>query len=236
MDSVCMVKSENPFANSYLTDEEKTILQTEREIFNEADKNNGVPSNEMYNKLRKLYQDANLYFKAAELQEEQHKHYPNKVSYNSIGVNYHNSGNYNKAIKQYQKALATGEDNAYVYANLGNDLSITGRYDEALTYLQKAVELRGEYAIPMITMGEIYQGRDESEKSKEWFERAFNIMNNKFMNGNLDDVEKGWFESLAREMKKFDKARDIHESRKKKKNFISFNEDNLASVSTKKND
>lgn len=236
MDTVCEVNSENPFANSYLTDEERMILQTEREMYIEADRNKGVPSNEMYNKLRKMYQDADMDFKAAELQEEQHKYYPNKVSYNSIGVNYHNSGNYNKAIKSFQKALATGERNAYVYSNLGNDLAQTGQFDEALEYLQKAVELRGEYAIPMIVMGEIYQGKDEIDKAKEWNERAFNMMNSNFMNNNLDDVEKGWFISVARKLKKFDKVREIQESREKKKSLISFNEHNLASVSTKQFD
>ena len=212
------------------------ILQTEREMRIEADRNKGIPSNEMYDKLRKMYQDADMDFKAAELQEEQHKYYPNKVSYNSIGVNYHNSGNYNKAIKSFQKALATGERNAYVYSNLGNDLAQTGQFDEALEYLQKAVELRGEYAIPMIVMGEIYQGKDEIDKAKEWNERAFNIMNSNFMNNNLDDVEKGWFISVARKLKKFDKVREIQESREKKKSLISFNEHNLASVSTKQFD
>lgn len=236
MDTACEVNSENPFANSYLTDEEKLILQTERELFNDADKHHGIPSNAMYNKLRKLYQDADLDFKAAELQEEQHKYYPDKVSYNSIGVNYHNSGNYNKAIRSFKKALAVGENHAYVYSNLGNDLAQTGRFDEALGYLQKAVELRGEYAIPMIVMGEIYQSKEEQEKADEWFERAFNIMNKDFLNGNLGYVEKGWFESLARRMKKFDKMKEIQESRDKKKAFISFNEHNLASIKSKQID
>lgn len=233
MDTFCEIKSENPFANSYLTDEEKLILQTEREMNNEASQNHGVPSNEMYDKLRKLYQDADLDFKAAELQEEQHKYYPNKVAYNSIGVNYHNSGNYNKAIKSFKKALAIGETNAYVYSNLGNDLVLTGRFDEALEYLKKAVELRGEYAIPMIVMGDIYQGRDENDTAKEWFERAFNIMNHSFMNNNLDDVEKGWFISVANKLKKYDKVREIQETREKKKSLTSFNEHNLASVEIK---
>lgn len=232
MDTVCEVDSENPFANSYLTDEEKMILQTEREMCIEADQNNGRPSNDMYNKLRKMYQDADLDFKAAELQEEQHKFYPNQVSYNSIGVNYHNSGNYNKAIKSFKKALAAGEKNDYVYSNLGNDLAQIGRFDEALEYLQKAVDLRGEYAIPMIVMGEIYQAKDESDKATEWNERAFNIMNRAFNNNNLDDVEKGWFISVARQLKRFDKVREIQESREKKKSLVSFDEHNLASVST----
>lgn len=56
------------------------------------------------------------------------------------------------------------------------------------------------------------------------------------MNNNLDDVEKGWFISVARKLKKFDKVREIQESREKKKSLISFNEHNLASVSTKQFD
>ena len=141
--------------------------------------------------------------------------------------------NYNKAIKSFKKALATGETNAYVYSNLGNDLVLTGRFDEALEYLKKAVELRGEYAIPMIVMGDIYQGRDENDTAKEWFERAFNIMNHSFMNNNLDDVEKGWFISVANKLKKYDKVREIQETREKKKSLTSFNEHNLASVEIK---
>lgn len=236
MDTVCEVNSENPFANSYLTDEEKLILQTEREMFFEADQNNGRPSNEMYNKLRKMYQDADMDFKAAELQEEQHKYYPNQVTFNSIGVNYHNSGNYNKAIKCFKKALASGENNAYVYSNLGNDLAQTGQFDEALEYLQKAVDLRGEYAIPMIVMGEIYQAKDEIDTANDWYERAFNIMNRDFNNNKLDDVEKGWFTSVARNLKKYDRVKEIQESREKKKLLVSFDEHNLASVSTQKFD
>lgn len=235
MNTVCAVKSENPFANSYLTNEETIILQTEREMFKEADKNAGIPSNNMYERLCNLYQEAGLNFKAAELLEEQHKYYPAKVSYNCIGVNYHNSGNYNKAIKIFKKALATGENNAFVYSNLGNDLSIIGKIDEALPFLQQAVELRGDYAIPMIIMGEIYQGKDETEKADEWFERAYNIMNRQFMDGNLDEVEKGWFESLALRMGKIDKVREIRKSRTKKKSFDLFNEDNLASATTSNN-
>lgn len=236
MNTVCEVNCENPFANSYLSDEERLILQTEREMYIEADRNNGVPSNEMYDKLCRMYQDADLDFKAAELQEEQHKFYPNKVTYNSIGVNYHNSGNYNKAIKSFKKALAAGEKNANVYSNLGNDLAQIGLFEEALKCLQKAVELRGEFAIPMIVMGEIYQGKDEDDKANEWFERAFNIMNSNFMNGNLSEVEKGWFISVACKLKKFDKVREIQESRVKKKTIGSFNENNLASVSIQKFD
>ena len=190
----------------------------------------------MYDKLCRMYQDADLDFKAAELQEEQHKFYPNKVTYNSIGVNYHNSGNYNKAIKSFKKALAAGEKNANVYSNLGNDLAQIGLFEEALKCLQKAVELRGEFAIPMIVMGEIYQGKDEDDKANEWFERAFNIMNSNFMNGNLSEVEKGWFISVACKLKKFDKVREIQESRVKKKTIGSFNENNLASVSIQKFD
>lgn len=88
----------------------------------------------------------------------------------------------------------------------------------------------------MIVMGEIYQSKEEQEKADEWFERAFNIMNKDFLNGNLGDVEKGWFESLARRMKKFDKMKEIQKSRDKKKAFISFNEHNLASIKSKQID
>ena len=53
------------------------------------------------------------------------------------------------------------------------------------------------------------------------------------MNNNLDDVEKGWFISVANKLKKYDKVREIQETREKKKSLTSFNEHNLASVEIK---
>ncbi len=230
MGSICNVSCENPFANSYLTDEEKAILQAEREMWVDADKNNGIPNNDLFDKLCKLYKDANLDFKAAELQEEQRKYYPTKVSYNSIGVNYHNSGNYNKAIRCYKNAITIGEESAYVHSNLGHDLYLIGKYDEAIKHLQKAIDIRGDFAIPMIIMGRIYMAKDMPNKASEWFEQAYNIMNRNFLNNNLDDVDKGWFESLAQQMKKYAKAKEIHTSRKKKESKLMFDEQNLAII------
>lgn len=226
---VCEVDSENPFANSYLTDKEKRVLQAERDLYVDASKNNGIPSNGMYNKLCREYKNADLDFKAAELQEEQHKYYPYDVSYNSIGVNYHNSGNYNKAIQCFKKALAAGEEEAFIYSNLGNDLYIIGELDDALPYLKKAIELRGDYAIAMVVIGDIYRVKEEDEEADKWYTRAFNIMNREFLNGDLDDVEKGWFAGVARRLKKFDKVREINDSREKTTRRP-FNEENLANV------
>lgn len=85
-------------------------------------------------------------------------------------------------------------------------------------------------------MGEIYQAKDENDMANDWYERAFNIMNRDFNNNKLDDVEKGWFTSVARNLKKYDKVKEIQESREKKKLLVSFDEHNLASVSTQKFD
>jgi hypothetical protein len=102
----CLVKSENPFSNTYETDEEKIIREKERETYISADNNNGRPTKASLEALRKAYLDADKQYQAAETIEQQLKYYPEDDLYNYLGVLYHNSGNYYKAIRFFEKALS----------------------------------------------------------------------------------------------------------------------------------
>ena len=71
------------------------------------------------------------------------------TSYNNIGYVYSSQGNYNDALKYYQKALEIllkfyGESHPHVatyYNNIGAVLDSQGNYNEALNYYQKALEV-----------------------------------------------------------------------------------------------
>lgn len=231
-DSICNVDSENPFANTYLTNEEKKILKAERELYIDAERNGGTPSRQAFDKLCKLYDEADKDYMAAELLEEKNKYYPSTDN-NRIGVFYHNSGNYNKAIKFFQKELEANEAQAVVHSNLGNDLQIIGKNEEAKRHLERAIELRGDYAIPMIVLGEIHSYEGNSEKANEYNTRAKNILTRQLRDKVLDDVTMGWFESLARTMKDWDLEKEIKDSRKKKTYEVGYNKDNLAKIKSK---
>lgn len=55
--------------------------------------------------------DADRDLEAAETYEDQIKYYPQDNLYNYIGVLYHNSGNYVKAVRYYKKAIDVDPNN-----------------------------------------------------------------------------------------------------------------------------
>ncbi len=231
-ENICNVASENPFANTYLTNEDKEILKAERELYIDAEQNGGTPSSKAFDRLYKLYDKADKDFMAAELLEEKKKYYPNTDN-NLIGVFYHNSGNYNKAIKFFLKELEINEKQAVVHSNLGHTLHIIGKNEDAKKHLERSIDLRGDYAIPMITLGEIYKYEDNDEKSIEYYNRAKNILIRKWKDNLLDDVKLGWFESLAHKLNDNKLELEIKNSRNKKKQEVGYNKENLAKIKTK---
>jgi tetratricopeptide (TPR) repeat protein len=229
----CLVKTENPFSNTYETDEEKTIREKERDTYISADKNNGRPSRASLEALRKAYLDADKQYQAAETIEQQLKYYPEDDLYNYIGVLYHNSGNYNKSIRFFEKALSC-KKNVWALSNLGHDLYIVGRNDEAKDYLEQALEMRPEHTSALSKLGDIYRDLGNEEKAHGYYEQCFNILNRKWKEGTLDDVDSTWFEGVAYKLGKDTLAREIAASRNQKKKHVAFNSENLLTVERNK--
>lgn len=229
----CLVKSENPFSNTYETDEEKNIREKERETYISADHHNGRPSRASLEALWKAYLDADKQYQAAETIEQQLKYYPQDDLYNDIGVLYHNSGNYYKAIRFFEKALSINK-NAWVLSNLGHDLYLIGRNDEAKDYLEQALALRADHTSALSKLGDIYRDLGDKEKSLRYYEQCFNILNRKWKEGTLDDVDSTWFESVAYKLGKDKLAQEIANSRKKKKKHVAYNSENLLTIERNK--
>lgn len=226
----CNIASENPFANTYLTDDEKKILKAERETYVSADRNNGVPTRQSLENLRQAYVDADKEFQAAETYEQQLKYYPQDNMYNYIGVLFHNSGNYGRAIKYFKKALEIDNNNAWAHSNLGNDLYIIGNNEEAKEHLEKALELRPEQTTAMSILGDIYRDAGDKEKANEYYNRCFNIYNRKWKDGGLGEVDYGWFENVAHKLGKHGVAREIAASKPQKHHNQNYNSQNLITL------
>jgi molecular chaperone DnaK len=228
----CSTDCENPFANTYLTDKERKILEAERNSYISADKNKGIPSKDSLINLRKAYEKADKDLLAAETYEEQIKYYPQENLYNYIGVLFHNAGNYPKAMKNFRLSIEYTPDEHWAYSNLGHDLFIIGEYKEAEQLLQKAVDMAPDCSTALIVLGRLNKEQNNKENAKSFFERAYNILLREWHDNKLDEVDYGWLESVAKELKQNDIAVKVRDSRPDKDCGEVYNQGNL--ISTKR--
>jgi molecular chaperone DnaK (HSP70) len=228
----CTVESENPFANTYQTDDEKKIMLTERETYVAADKNGGIPTKDSLVKLRNAYSNAENEYREAEVLEMQLKYYPQDNMYNRLGVLYHNSGNISKAIYNFRKAIAADEENPWPHSNLGHDLYRIGKYREAKKELERAIELKADLPAALIILGEIYNEEEDKDTANELFEQAYNILMRYFHQGQMEDYEYSWLQSVARSLVR-ELPDEVKAPRNNRKNSLGFNADNLVSITKK---
>jgi len=230
----CTVTSENPFANTYQTDDERKIMLAERETYITADRNGGVPTKESLVRLRNAYSDIEHEHRAAEVLEMELKYYPQENMYNKLGVLYGNSGNLNKAIQYYKKAISYDEEDPWPHSNLGFDLYRIGKYMEARKELERALELRPDMTTALIVLGEIYREEEEKDRANEYYEQAYNILMRRWHEGILDDCDYGWLKRVAERLQRRDKIMDVKPSNVSIENDCRFNADNLVSITNKK--
>ena len=226
----CKVVSENPFANTYLTDDERNIIKAQIGTYISANNNGGIPSQYSLRELRKAYENADKDYQAAEVLEEEIQLYPQSDMYNRLGVLYHNGGNYNKAIHFYKKAIDHDPNSPWAYSNLGHDYYIIGKYEEAKDMLRKAIEIRAESTSALITIGRIYEEEGDKEKAYKYYEQAYNILMRQYHNGQLSQVDYGWLTDVARKLGKYKEAAEISAATPQRIPNIGYNKDNLASI------
>ena len=113
------------------------------------------------------------------------------TTYNNLGLAYHHKGEYDKAIKYFEKSLnielkALGEEHpntAETYNNLGLAYHHKGEYDKAIKYFEKSLNIvkrvLGENhpytAKTYNNLGMIYYSKGEYDKAIKYFEKALKI-------------------------------------------------------------
>lgn len=228
-----VVESENPFTNTYMTDEDIAIMDAQRKSYIEADKNGGVPTRQSLENLRKTYEDAEKNYNAAEVLEEELNYYPQSNRYNYLGVLYHNGGNYTKAIKFYKKAIKEDPNNSWPYSNLGHDYYIIGKYEEAKAMLDKAIELRAESTSAMIIYGRIMNEEGNKDEALNYYNQAYNILMRHYHSLELSDTDYGWLIDVAERLGKYDVAKEVEAARPKKSGNRGYNRENLVELKSK---
>lgn len=232
MGVTCMVEPQNPFANKELTTEERIVLKAEREANIEAEKNGGIPTRQSLINLRKAYEDADNDFKAAETLEQQNEIYPNPSDYNNIGVLYHNSGNRNKAIEFFKRALEYNSDDYWPNFNLGHTLYYQNN-KEAVKYLKKAYKINPTEPCINIMLGKLDREEGNEAAAKEKFQIAYNRYEQRWKANSMDKADYGWFASAAEELGKNEKAYKIRSARPQAGRTTYYDSDNLTQTRTK---
>lgn len=206
-DAVC----ENPLDNVAMTDGEAKVLKAQRASYESAANNGNRPTAQALEALSCAYEDNDQEFMAAETLEEKIQYYPDRSIYNRIGVLFHNSGNYNRAIAYLRKALKENPNNATILGNLGNDLYLIGEYKEARPLLEKAVDLEGDNAIAITILARIEEAEKNSDKAQKLYQRAYNIFKRIWDGGGLSNCLKGWFVSVAEKVNETNVAKKLRE-------------------------
>ncbi|MDY6032582.1 MAG: Hsp70 family protein [Alloprevotella sp.] len=228
----CMVEPQNPFANKELSTEERIVLRAEREANIETERNGGIPTKNCLITLRKAYEDAGNDFKAAETLEQQNEIYPNPEDYNLIGVYYHNSGNKDKAIDFFERALAHNPNDYWPNFNLGNTLFYKDS-KRSRQYLNKAYELNPSEPCINILLGRLDKREGKEAEAKEKFQIAYDRYEQKWKANSLNNSDYGWFASVAEELGKKDKAYEIRSAKPKIEQTTYYDEENLTQTRTK---
>ena len=228
----CMVEPQNPFANKELSTEERIVLRAEREANIETERNGGIPTKKCLISLRKAYEDAGNDFKAAETLEQQNEIYPNPEDYNLIGVYYHNSGNKDKAIDFFERALDHNPNNYWPNFNLGNTLFYKDS-KRSRQYLNKAYELNPSEPCINILLGRLDKREGKEAEAKEKFQIAYERDEQKWRSKSLNKSDYGWFASVAEELGKKDKAYEIRSAQPKIEQTTYYDEENLTQTRTK---
>lgn len=206
-DAVC----ENPLDNAAMTDGEAKVLKAQRASYVSAANNGNRPTAQALETLSRAYEDNDQEFMAAETLEEKIRYYPDRSIYNRIGVLFHNSGNHNRAIAYLRKALKENPNNATVLSNLGGDLYDIGEYKEARSLLEKAVVLKGDYAVAITKLARLEEAEKNSDRAQKLYQRAYNIFKRIWDGDGLDNCSKGWFISVAEKVNETNVAKKLRE-------------------------
>lgn len=228
----CMVEPQNPFANKELSTEERIVLRAEREANIETERNGGIPTKNCLISLRKAYVDAGNDFKAAETLEQQNEIYPNPEDYNLIGVYYHNSGNKDKAIDFFERALDHNPNDYWPNFNLGNTLFYKDS-KRSRQYLNKAYELNPSEPCINILLGRLDKREGKEAEAKEKFQIAYDRYEQKWKTNSFNNSDYSWFASVAEELGKNDKAYEIRSAKPKIEQTTYYEEENLTQTRTK---
>lgn len=217
----------NPFANKELSGEERAVIKAEREVERSASTNGGTPSKLSLDALIRAYKAAGNDFQAAETAEMKNDFYPNSHNLNDIGLMYSNSGNREKAIKAYEKAIEKDPNNATLY----NNLALEYKWKDKQKYkecVKKAYELNSESPIYTYEYGRVKSSEGDKEEALRLFKEAYDKYLWKWNSNNMQSWDYSWFSSVAESVGEYELAKKVREAEPKQKRSTIYDVENLS--------
>jgi len=126
------------------------------------------------------------------------------------GVQYHDSQNYDKAIKKYKEALALDKKSPLANYELAMTYSEKGDFPQSLKYANKVIKQKNEYVIPAyMVKGNVLDEQGRTKKSIKLFNKAiketdghyllnYNLGINYFKEGDLDAASEQMIKAIMR--------------------------------------
>jgi tetratricopeptide (TPR) repeat protein len=96
-------------------------------------------------------------------------------TYYNLGIAYGNSGNPEKAMESFRKAIQLKPDYAEAYNGLGSAYGKSGDLEKAIELYKKAISLKPDYAKPHYNLGVTYGEKSNWEKAIKYYEEAIRI-------------------------------------------------------------
>ena len=97
------------------------------------------------------------------------------IFYNNRGIDYGEKGEYDLAIKDFEKALELNSKFAEAYNNLGNSYDDKGDFDKAIAAFNMAIKLKSDFVDAYVNRGVAYGKRDKFDEAINNFTTAINI-------------------------------------------------------------
>jgi tetratricopeptide (TPR) repeat protein len=94
----------------------------------------------------------------------------------NLGTAYHATGDLERAVAEYRRAIAIFPREASVWSDLGGALTALGRYDEARTALQSAMKAFERYAPAHFRYGILLAQTGDPDGARAAFERAIALV------------------------------------------------------------
>jgi len=112
------------------------------------------------------------------------------VIYFFKGLSYHRGNNFNAAIEEFQKAVATNNNYSQAYMYLGVENVSLGKYKEAVSFFEKCIGITPDYAEAYWGLAEAYKNINEEQKAKECFQKAKELFQQQGNDGAYKIIDK----------------------------------------------
>ena len=128
-----------------------------------------------YEKLYEIYYETDDLNKASKTLSEKLIHFPNKNEAYKMGREWQKSKKYNEAIIWYDKAIALGKKNHWVYYWKGMAYAKQNEMENAIQFYKKTLEINPKSKFAHLRLGEAFEKQKKSADASKHYKKVFEL-------------------------------------------------------------